>query len=199
MKKKVNSVPEVPDVTPVQSRPARKNKYMPVIQVTGGAFLGMCILLYLIQVVYESNDWPNSPATYLVEVKRLCEWEWEKFGAFITWCSSYIQWLKLEAFWKAGFHLIEPLIGIAFSGFYFFKGYFNAATEYTQQYTIYIGTLIPFAIIVVLVLRYTTLCERIQNATPTHFVIVAWTAIFGGVGALVWLVATPSGYAFLFK
>lgn len=158
----------------------------------------MVLAIYIWQVACEVNEWELGPAWGLVKVKLWANDFFECLGRWVAYISSYLHWLKLRTLWDALVHLVEPLIGILCSGFYFVKGYVLSAAEYTQTYMIYVGSGLLVILVGAVLWRYTNICARIKNGLNKFHIIDTITeqptvcvTICGGMIVMIfWVIYT---------
>lgn len=127
------------------------------------ATLSTLLLTFAVQVYCETVESYHSPATVLATLKLFLEHWFRRLGDWLAFLGSYLRWIKFENIWKAFVHLVEPTFGIVTAWVYIGVGYFESAWSYTNAYTIYIGTILPIALGLILMWRYTNWLGRARS------------------------------------
>ncbi len=156
------SVPETPTPSDMATN-ARHRLYTYAKRIV--AAVGIPLLLgFVVQIVYETNHWENGPGTYLERIKDVWLDAWERAGRFVTYLSSYLEWIKWQAILDAADHYFGPMLEMSLFVLRFIKGYLLATYEYDHRLSIFVGTLLPLLLVGWLLYRYTRFYSRVKAA-----------------------------------
>lgn len=122
------------------------------------------LLIFVWQIGCEARGWTYGPAWALVQVWKTADAFFEAIGRWIAYVFSYLSWLEWKHVKNALWHLAEPSVGIAFSAAQIVRGYVLAAREYAEPSTIYVGTLLGIAVILLLLGKYTSMISRLRTS-----------------------------------
>lgn len=111
-----------------------------------GKFLYISIGIFIMALTLEHyfRDTENilKPSLVLGKVAEMFEDFFEQLGKLCAWLSSFLTLIKLDELFESIRRLLEPMLRILFSAYYFCIGYFDYLLDMRKPYLVLAGSLV---------------------------------------------------------